>query len=219
MGKAGASSGTNSSLVTTSSTKTQIASPFNDALSEFVQGFGKKKKPSFVEDYLRGSVVNSDDIQTSLMGLEDRTSHKKVRTLVEPIVRAVGDYVGVLDILCQADPMPTAVVWGGLRAFIECCARYVNLYTLIRAQLAAMTNELGRLKEYEDLFGHSPAMQELLKVSYIHILRFWTKVEAQCRTPGQPSLHRNLKFHRETNYSARRIPRCEIFDLIQHQEG
>ncbi|KUJ10194.1 uncharacterized protein LY89DRAFT_627632 [Mollisia scopiformis] len=116
--------------------------------------------------------------------MEQDTSHNHVRGALEPIIQAMVDYTGILDTLCQADPMPTALVWGSLRALVGCCGRYVNLYKLIRGQLNKLTNELNRLKEYEDLFGHSDAMQELLKASYLEILRFYAKVESQCRHSG-----------------------------------
>jgi hypothetical protein len=79
-----------------------VSSPFSDALSEFVDGFGKKKKPSFVQEYLNGSVVSSHDVQATLEGMEKKSSLKQVRRFLEPIVQAMVDYTGVLDTLCMS---------------------------------------------------------------------------------------------------------------------
>jgi hypothetical protein len=79
---------------------TSPPSPFSDALSEFVDAFGKKKKPSFVQDYLNGVVVSSHDVQTTLEGMEKKSSHKQIRKFLEPVVQAMVDYTGVLDTLC-----------------------------------------------------------------------------------------------------------------------
>jgi hypothetical protein len=79
-----------------------MPSPFTQALSEFVQSFGKKCKPSFVQDYLSGLVVNVDDIQTTLKDMENDSSHQQVRGFLEPIVQAMVDYGGVLDTLCSS---------------------------------------------------------------------------------------------------------------------
>jgi len=129
--------------------------------------------------------------------------------------------------------MPTAVVWGGLRAIIgvhlknfthllqcwhllqQCCLRYVNLYTLIRAQLDTLTNELARLKEYEYLFGNSPAMQELLKTSYLNILRFWTRVELQCCRPGSCSICQSVHI---LLTMIRCILGSAIFEFVRYKE-
>lgn len=77
------------------------SSPFSDALSEFIDEFGKKKKPSFVQEYLNGSVVSSQDVQTTLEGMEKKSAHKQVRKFLEPVVQAMVDYTGVLDTLCM----------------------------------------------------------------------------------------------------------------------
>lgn len=77
-------------------------SPFTQALMEFVQSFGKKCKPSFVQDYLGGLVVSVDDVQTTLKDMEKDSSHEKVRGFLEPVVQAMVDYGGVLDTLCSS---------------------------------------------------------------------------------------------------------------------
>lgn len=109
----------------------------------------------------------------------------------------------------QADPMPTALIWGALKAVVDvgaflkyrhrvklilvlllqCFRRYIGLYNTIKAQLRKLTDQLKRLTEYEELFGHSVAMQKLLQSSYVHILRFWSKVDEECNRPGWFFLH------------------------------
>jgi hypothetical protein len=85
-----------------------VSSPFSDALSEFVQEFGKKRKPSFVQEYMSGAVVNANDVQTALKAMEENSSHRKVRGFLEPIVQAMVDYTGVLDTLCwSSKPSPS----------------------------------------------------------------------------------------------------------------
>jgi hypothetical protein len=87
----------------TSSTATafQKGAAFDEALREYAQGFGKKRKPSFVQNYLEGALVKYEDVQKELEDLEAKTSHKKVHSKMEPILRAVKDYTGVLDVLCM----------------------------------------------------------------------------------------------------------------------
>lgn len=81
------------------------ASPFTEALSEFVAGFGKKKRPSFVQGYLDGFVVTSNDVQMILEGMEKKSAHRQTRRLLEPVIQAMVDYSGVLDTLCTPDQM------------------------------------------------------------------------------------------------------------------
>lgn len=89
-------------------------------------------------------------------------------------------YTGVLDVLVQVDPMPTTIIWGCLRAAVDCYKRYLELYEKIDDQIKHLNTHINVLTEYEELFGHSSTMQELLQASYIDIIRFWRRVEKEC---------------------------------------
>jgi hypothetical protein len=95
------STSSTSSVLSSPSQLAHGTSPFSEALSEFVKGFGKKRKLSFVQDYLNGTVVNANDVQITLKDMEKTTSHKQVSAFLEPIVLAMVDYTGVLDTLCS----------------------------------------------------------------------------------------------------------------------
>jgi hypothetical protein len=67
----------------------------------------------------------------------------------------------------------------------KCSKRYVDLYSQIKSQLQALTERLSRLTKYEKLFGHSTEMQDVLRASFVNILRFWSKVVEECDRSGE----------------------------------
>lgn len=95
--------------------------------------------------------------------------------------------------------MPTALIWGGFKAVLEvgkgptetetgadkqCFRRYTTLIDKIEEQMKRLGRELRRMKEYEKLFESSTDMQELLTEAYLTVIRFWVRVEMQCKTSG-----------------------------------
>lgn len=58
--------------------------------------------------------------------------------------------------------------------------RFLALYETIKDQLGRLKRHLECLTEYEELYGESRVMQELLRLSYINVIRFWCRVEKEC---------------------------------------
>ncbi|WQF88870.1 Putative NACHT nucleoside triphosphatase, P-loop containing nucleoside triphosphate hydrolase [Colletotrichum destructivum] len=158
-------------------------SAFSRAVREFADKSTKKKVPSFIKGYLEGTPLSSvEEIHHSVLELEKQCSQRVPRRRLRPLITVLKDYDGVISTLCQADPMPSALIWGGLKAVMECIHRYDSLFEKIETQLKSLTRQMKRLKDYEKLFPESEEMQELLVSSYIGIIKFWARVEEQCST-------------------------------------
>lgn len=80
--------------------------------------------------------------------------------------------------------MPTAIIWGCMKVVIDTSKRYLNLYDDIKNQLEDITVQLNLLTEFEELFGESKTMQELLQMTYIDVIRFWVRVDKECHRCG-----------------------------------
>ena len=168
------------------SPKTSSNSSFQAAIQEYLQTLPKKSnKRSILATCIESGNPSPQDVEEAISRIERSASEKpatrRIRKCLNPVINVLNDYSGILDSLAQADPMPSAVVWGSLKAVIQCSNRYLGLYDTIRTQLNALTNQLARLSWYEELFGHSLAMQDCLKQSYVNLLRFWSRVEKECR--------------------------------------
>ncbi|KAL9577947.1 MAG: hypothetical protein Q9212_006039, partial [Teloschistes hypoglaucus] len=161
-------------------------SPFQAAVEEYLQNLPKKsnKRKILVTCITAEKFPTPQDVEEAISQLEKASSSKpatrRVRKCLTPVISALNDYSAILDTLAQADPMPSAVVWGSLKAVVQCSSRYLNLYDTIRQQLNDLSRHLGRLAWYEELFGDSLAMQDILKQSYVNLLRFWSRVEKEC---------------------------------------
>ncbi|OBR07672.1 Zinc finger protein [Colletotrichum higginsianum IMI 349063] len=158
-------------------------SAFSRAVREFADKSTKKKVPSFIKSFLEGTPLSSvEEIHHSVLELEKQCSRRVPRRRLRPLITVLKDYDGVISTLCQADPMPSALIWGGLKAVMECIHRYDSLFEKIETQLKSLARQMKRLKDYEQLFPESEEMQELLVSSYIGIIKFWARVEEQCST-------------------------------------
>ncbi len=115
---------------------------FSEAIRDFLAQPTKKKTASFIRNYLDGGqIVTSEEVQTSIIRLE-KASSQRISSKLRPVFEAILDYDGVIGTLCalykylfyrliperccntdlaigQADPMPSALVWGGLKAVLE----------------------------------------------------------------------------------------------------
>ncbi|KAL3473025.1 hypothetical protein BJX99DRAFT_202881 [Aspergillus californicus] len=164
-------------------------SAFARALDEYVNSRPKNSEtPKFIqtlqEQQRTGSPLDGEAIKKDIIQLErnasDRKAARAARKVLQPVVNIMSTYTGVVDTLVQADPMPTAVIWGCLRAVISCSQRFLELYSKIADQIKRLNDHISVLTLYEDMFGDSSIMQELLQVSYIGIIRFWRRVEKEC---------------------------------------
>lgn len=168
----------------------KTASAFTRALEEYIDSRpGNSKTPQFIRDIQQqrqnGVRLDSNAVKQAIVQLEressDRTATRRMRKILNPVVTVLTTYAGVIDTLCQADPMPTALIWGCLKATISASTRFLDLYDKISDQLASLNTHITILTAYEELFGESLTMQELLQSSYVDIIRFWRRVEKECK--------------------------------------
>jgi hypothetical protein len=95
-------------------------SPFVCAIERYLQQPTRKKRASFIQSYIDGgAVISAEEIQVELMGLSDDMKQRASRRLLWPVFEAVCDYDAVISALVQADPMPSALVWGGLKVMLD----------------------------------------------------------------------------------------------------
>ncbi|KAF5879132.1 putative nacht domain protein [Botrytis fragariae] len=163
------------------------ASPFNRALEEYIKRRGKKSRtPQLIADMQSSPKPPSkQDVNNALKQLEKETTDsavtRNIRKVLRPVITVLADYSGVVDTMSNADPMPTAIIWGCMKIVIDTSKRYLNLYDDIKNQLEDITLQLNVLTEFEELFGDSKTMQELLQMTYIDVIRFWVRVDKECR--------------------------------------
>ena len=80
--------------------------------------------------------------------------------------------------------MPSCIIWGCLRIFVEAGSRCLELYDKLKDQLEALETHLERLLAWEDLFGEHLILQKPMINSYINVIRFWRRVEKECKRGG-----------------------------------
>lgn len=113
-----------------------------------------------------------------------------MRRVLIPVVTVLKDYYGVLDTLSQADQTPGCVLWGVLKVAIDGLSRFIDLIDKIKAEVLSLSAQLRRLTLYEELYGQSLDMQELLFSSYKNVFRFWCRVDKECSRCGLNALLR-----------------------------
>lgn len=135
-----------------------------------------------------------EDIQESLCQIELKHAQKPsvriMKRVLGPFVAVMKDYYGVFDTLSQADQTPGCVLWGVLKLVIDGLGRFIDLIDKIKAEVLSLSAQLRRLIWYEELYGQSLDMQELLFSSYKNVFRFWCRVDKECSRCGLNSLLR-----------------------------
>ena len=135
-----------------------------------------------------------EDIQESLHQTEARHAQKPsvkiMKRVLGPVVLVLKDYYGVVDTLSQADPTPACVLWGVLKVAIDGLGRFIDLIDKIKAEVLSFSAQLRRLILYDELYGQSVDMQQLLFNSYKNVFRFWCRVDKECSRCGFNTLLR-----------------------------
>ncbi|KAI3611445.1 nacht and ankyrin domain protein [Moniliophthora roreri] len=158
-------------------------STFQRALDDYIQGLPEKKqKRKFIVACASlGSSATPEAINEAIQRAEEKkTSKRAIKNIMSPVINALKDYAGIIDLLASAGPMPTAIIWGALKVVIEGAQRYLSLFDTIKSELRSLASETQRITEYEYLYGESERMQMLFYNSYINMLRFWSKVDREC---------------------------------------
>ena len=173
----------------------RVASGFENAFYEYIRNLPEKKsKRSMLARIDLNNPPTPEDIQESLRQIESRHAQKPsvkiIKRVLGPIVSVLKDYYGVVDTLAQADPTPGCVLWGVLKVAIDGLSRFIDLMDKIKAQVLSLSAQLRRLTLYEELYGQSRDMQELLFSSYKNVFRFWCRVEKECSRCGLNTLLR-----------------------------
>lgn len=170
-------------------------SAFEDAFYQYIRNLPEKKsKRSMLARIDLNSPPTPDDIQESLRQIETKYAQKPsvkiMKRVLGPIVSVLKDYYGVFDTLSQADPTPGCVMWGVLKVAIDGLSRFIDLIDKIKAEVLSLSAQLRRLTLYDELYGQSLDMQELLFSSYKNVFRFWCRVDKECSRWGLNTLLR-----------------------------
>ncbi|EMD40006.1 hypothetical protein CERSUDRAFT_92497 [Gelatoporia subvermispora B] len=111
-------------------------------------------------------------------------------------------YGDIINNIVSADPMPTALVWGGLKIVIDCFSRYTGYNDIVKEQMDSLVVILRRINQYGDLYGKSDEMQKCLCDSYVHIFRFWYRVYKDCKRSKLGAVFKSLSTKRLRKLSA-----------------
>lgn len=173
----------------------RASSGFEDAFYEYIRNLPEKKsKRSMLARIDLSSPPTPEDIQESLRQMEtkhvQKPSVKIMKRVLGPVVAVLKDYYGVVDTLSQADPTPACVLWGVLKVAIDGLSRFVDLIEKIKAEILSLSAQLRRLTLYDELYGQSVDMQQLLFNSYKNVFRFWCRIDKECSRCGLNTLLR-----------------------------
>ena len=173
----------------------RVPSGFGDAFYDYIRNLPEKKsKRTMLARIDLNNPPTPEDIQELLRQIESKHAQKPsvkiMKRVLGPVVSVLKDYYGVLDTLSQADQTPGCVLWGVLKVAIDGLSRFIDLIDKIKAEVLSLSAQLRRLTLYEELYGQSRDMQELLFNSYKNVFRFWCRVDKECSRCGLNTLLR-----------------------------
>ncbi|KAK0221661.1 hypothetical protein IW262DRAFT_1296335 [Armillaria fumosa] len=152
-------------------------SVFQVVLIQYIDGLSNKKKShtkKFIANCLRASNASN--------------------------LTAKEDFNKTLNGLASVNPMPSAIIWAALSLVIKLPTNvhkahglyqgancYIELFKTIQKELKSLKVEIECMSEYEELYGDSEKMHDILCDSYICILQFWSTIEKQCKESSTKS--------------------------------
>ena len=195
----------NKSVPSADQCSSRAPSGFEDAFYDYIRNLPEKKSKRLMLARIDlNAPPNPEDIEDSLRQIEAKHAQKSsvriIKRVLGPIVSVLKDYYGVFDTLSQADQTPGCVLWGVMKVVIDGLSRFIDLIDKIKAEILSLSAQLRRLTLYEELYGQSLDMQELLFSSYKNVFRFWCRVDKECSRCGLNSLLRA-----STSFSTRKL--------------
>ncbi|KAK3898989.1 hypothetical protein C8A05DRAFT_37409 [Staphylotrichum tortipilum] len=180
-------------------------SAFETAFNAFFQDLEKNpkqaKKLAFANRIKSGNGTSTpQDVITSVEDMVKRSQVMPER-LVYPhfrwAVEALKSYTGVIEVMIQAYPMPTALIWGGLKIVLECAARYDDQFDNVKSAVDDLPYALWQLSNFESLYGSSAyaadVVSRVLGASYQTIFKFWYRCTKILEHPKRSMLKKRDK--------------------------
>ncbi|KAK8852333.1 vegetative incompatibility protein HET-E-1 [Apiospora arundinis] len=156
---------------------------YDDALQDLLDSLEKdkqkKKQLAFFQDIIAQSKdVSVQELQGSVDALVNSgTGSGKVRRCFRNVVQGLETYSGVMEVFVQVQPMPMAIIWGGLKILVQCASRHYRNLDKIELHVVHLHDVLSDLLACEDVHDVSvygaKAVQRLLRAAYTSILEFW----------------------------------------------
>ncbi|KAG6357688.1 hypothetical protein INS49_013567 [Diaporthe citri] len=154
---------------------------FDKFCDELRQDPTKKNQLAFFEEIQKHNGNTSvTELQNELEALLGKAQSSKLRKrygVFRTTVNALKEYTGVLDVFVQVQPMPLAIIWGGLRIVVECASRYDSHFDKIKTEIQnELPDLLIDLAGCEDIYGMSSygfrVTRNIIALSYINIFKF-----------------------------------------------
>ncbi|KAG6906977.1 hypothetical protein DXG01_011142 [Tephrocybe rancida] len=165
-------------------------SVLDNALHKYLDGIPdakqKKDREFFRSCYNPNQPVSAEDVENILRRLERQNKERgssKVSKAFKRVFEVFKDYDDVLKTLASADPMPSALIWGGLSLIMNAANRYHELVSNVRSHLQQMGDIIGRLIRYEPLYENSK-FRDLLCESYICVFQLLSRIYKEISKTG-----------------------------------
>ncbi|KAK8178822.1 hypothetical protein BC567DRAFT_263432 [Phyllosticta citribraziliensis] len=108
----------------------------------------KRQGPVSRQSFL--ALIENEEGKTS-----DKKSTKIILRFVKPVIEFLTGHYNVIDTICQADPTPSAIIWGCLKIVISSVDRAVKILETFREHFDRIKTHLDLIDKYEALFRDS----------------------------------------------------------------
>ncbi|KAF8333809.1 hypothetical protein F5887DRAFT_1257428 [Amanita rubescens] len=170
-------------------------STFNRAFQKYLADLPEDTKRSkfFELCHASGNNVTPQTINELFQGkATQRAPSGPIQRIFSRIMNALMDYSEVIGPLVSFHPVPCAIIWGAFKVVIESLNRCESMFESMQKELRSLVGHLQCITVYEDLYGDSEEMQDLLFNSYTHIIRFWYRVHKECKRKGLATFGRAM---------------------------
>ncbi|KAK7609704.1 hypothetical protein JOL62DRAFT_169428 [Phyllosticta paracitricarpa] len=169
----------------------RTAGLFESAVTNYAQDVCDRKKDkellAELESIKRQGPLSGSSFLDLVEKEEGRTSERKstkiILRFVKPVVDFLTGHYNVIDTIIQADPTPSAIIWGCLKIVISSIDRAVKILDLFREHFDRIKTHLELIDKYEALFRDSDSVRDALYKSCLNVVKFCTLVWRECKRP------------------------------------
>ena len=109
------------------------------------------------------------DVEEKKIIYDMSTLRSRMFKNLKPVLRFVSRYTSIVDGLCSVHPMPTALIWGGIKFLLKVVEDYTEFHDRLLGMLAELGGRFERLHLYVRVSDHERLNAAVLDAC-IHLL-------------------------------------------------
>ncbi|KAH8154666.1 uncharacterized protein LAJ45_01195 [Morchella importuna] len=143
--------------------------PWITAQERYLDGLSDEHKALYKEASVENLFYSTSAAQFKH---EKNSKSRAAAKKLQPLIAAITQYGGALDVLSNTSTLFFSPIWGGLRVLLHIAGEFDRYYSRLIDMLERIGDVIPRFKAYERLFPNHEQLLYSLSVVYLDIINF-----------------------------------------------